>query len=103
MFLHTLGQDETAAHVLQSRRSQALRAPTQQDLTDHNYINVRVPTDGGLYAWEFEKDKREPKDASSECSRIGVRLFRDTTFYCPNRRQSSPAFALLVDALRYRS
>src|SRR5207344_990677 len=30
-----------------------------QDLTTHNCINVRMPTHGGLYAWEFEKGKRE--------------------------------------------
>jgi DNA-binding transcriptional LysR family regulator len=32
-----------------------------QDLTDHNCINLRLPTYGGLYAWEFEKDGRELK------------------------------------------
>lgn len=32
---------------------------TPQDLTEHNCINVRLPTHGGLYAWEFEKDGRE--------------------------------------------
>src|SRR6266516_2444305 len=32
-----------------------------QDLTDHNCINLRLPTHGGLYAWEFEKDGRELK------------------------------------------
>src|SRR5436190_14170353 len=30
-----------------------------QDLTDHNCINLRLPTHGGLYAWEFEKGERE--------------------------------------------
>src|SRR3974390_1909189 len=30
-----------------------------QDLTEHNCINLRMPTYGGLYAWEFEKSKRE--------------------------------------------
>jgi hypothetical protein len=25
-----------------------------QDLTHHNCINLRLPTYGGLYAWEFE-------------------------------------------------
>ena len=30
-----------------------------QDLTEHNCINLRLPTHGGLYAWEFEKDGRE--------------------------------------------
>lgn len=30
-----------------------------QDLVDHGCINLRLPTHGGLYAWEFEKDRRE--------------------------------------------
>ncbi len=29
-----------------------------QDLTTHNCINLRLPTRGGLYAWEFEKRRR---------------------------------------------
>lgn len=32
---------------------------TPQDLTDHVCINLRLPTLGGLYAWEFEKGGRE--------------------------------------------
>jgi len=32
-----------------------------QDLTDHNCINMRLPTYGGLFPWEFEKDGREVK------------------------------------------
>src|SRR5512143_3702195 len=32
-----------------------------QDLTDHNCVNLRLPTYGGLYAWEFEKGGRELK------------------------------------------
>jgi len=35
------------------------RPKNPQDLTGHNCINVRLPTYGGLYAWEFEKDGRE--------------------------------------------
>jgi DNA-binding transcriptional LysR family regulator len=31
---------------------------TPSDLTFHNCINLRLPTHGGLYAWEFEKDGR---------------------------------------------
>lgn len=31
---------------------------TPQDLTDHNCINLRMPTMGGLYTWEFEKEGR---------------------------------------------
>ena len=30
-----------------------------QELPDHNCINLRLPTDGGLYAWELEKGHRE--------------------------------------------
>jgi DNA-binding transcriptional LysR family regulator len=32
-----------------------------QDLVNHNCINLRLPTLGGLYAWEFEKAGRELK------------------------------------------
>jgi DNA-binding transcriptional LysR family regulator len=32
-----------------------------QDLIGHNCINLRLPTHGGLYAWEFEKGNRELK------------------------------------------
>ncbi|MFT4063607.1 LysR family transcriptional regulator [Paraburkholderia sp.] len=28
---------------------------TPRDLTAHNCINIRLPTAGGIYAWEFEK------------------------------------------------
>lgn len=30
-----------------------------RDLQDHRCINLRLPTHGGLYAWEFEKDGQE--------------------------------------------
>ncbi|WP_421357930.1 LysR family transcriptional regulator [Agrobacterium rosae] len=30
-----------------------------QGLTDHNCVNLRLPTSGGLYAWEFQEDGRE--------------------------------------------
>lgn len=39
-----------------ARRS---RPTTPQDLTAHDCINLRFPTLGGLYAWDFEKDGRE--------------------------------------------
>jgi len=32
-----------------------------QDLTEHNCINLRLPTHGGLLPWEFEKGKKEVK------------------------------------------
>src|SRR5216684_1582342 len=34
---------------------------TPQDLVGHTCINLRFPTHGGLYAWEFERDRRELK------------------------------------------
>ena len=32
---------------------------TQEQLDQHRCINMRLPTRGGLYAWEFERDGRE--------------------------------------------
>lgn len=31
---------------------------TPHELVDHNCINIRLPTLGGVYAWEFEKDSK---------------------------------------------
>src|SRR5438046_3306088 len=41
----------------------AKRSPPKKphDLTQHNCINLRLPTYGGLYAWEFEKNRRALK------------------------------------------
>ena len=115
---------------------------TPQDLITHNCVNLRLPTYGGLYAWEFERDGRElrvrvegqlafngifqvldaalaglglayvPEDLAQPHLARG-RLQRVLEEWCapwtgyhlyyPHRRQSSPAFAVLVDALRYRS
>jgi DNA-binding transcriptional LysR family regulator len=113
-----------------------------QELTEHNCIKLRLPTYGGIYAWEFEKGKRElkvrvegqltfnglsqrveaalagvglaylPEDVAQPYVREGrlERVLEDWCapfsgyhLYYPRRRQSSPAFALLADALRYRS
>ena len=40
---------------------QRLAPKTPQDLTGHNCINIRLPTRGGVYVWEFEKRGREIK------------------------------------------
>src|SRR5690242_20437906 len=32
---------------------------TPRDLSEYNCINIRLPTRGGLYAWEFEKGARK--------------------------------------------
>lgn len=112
-----------------------------QDLATHRCINLRLPTLGGVYAWEFEKGTREinvrvegqltvndiavirsaalhglgiafmPEDVAQPHLDAGdlVRVLADWTppfpgyhLYYPSRRQQSPAFALLVEALRYR-
>ncbi len=41
------------------RRRQEPQTP--HDLVEHNCINLRLPSHGGLYAWEFENDGRELK------------------------------------------
>ncbi len=117
------------------------RPKKPQDLTAHDCINLRLPTYGGLYAWEFEKGGRElkvrvegqlvfnnialrlnaalaglglaylPEDTVQACieDRRLIRVLGDWCpsfsgyhLYYPSRRQHSPAFAVLVDALRYR-
>ncbi len=117
------------------------RPKTPQDLTAHRCINLRMPTRGALYVWEFEKRGREvnvrvegqvvfnnialrlnaaragfgltylPEDQVRSDLAKGslVRVLEDWCppfagyhLYYPSRRQPTPAFALLVDALRYR-
>ena len=117
------------------------RPKEPQELTGHNCINIRLPTYGGLYAWEFEKRGRELKvrvEGQLVLNNIAPRLnaalagfglayvpedqvqtyladgrlirvladwcppFSGYHLYYPSRRQPTPAFALLVDALRYR-
>jgi DNA-binding transcriptional LysR family regulator len=112
-----------------------------QDLTAHDCINIRLPTRGGIYAWEFEKRGRGLKvrvDGQLVFNNIGLRLnavsaglglaylpedqvrkqiadgrlihvladwcppFSGYHLYYPSRRQHAPAFAVLVEALRYR-
>ncbi|EJM89774.1 MULTISPECIES: LysR family transcriptional regulator [unclassified Pseudomonas] len=110
------------------------------DLMQHNCITLRMPTYGGLFLWEFEKDGQElnvrvegqmvfnniamrmeaalqglglaymPEDLVQEHIAQGrlIRVLADWCepfsgyhLYYPSRRQSSPAFALLREALRY--
>jgi DNA-binding transcriptional LysR family regulator len=114
---------------------------TPQALAEHRCINLRLPTAGGLYAWELEKGTRELhvrvdgqlvfnnarmiaraaldglglacvlEDLVAEQLADGrlVRVLADWCppfagyhLYYPSRRQPSAAFALLVEALRYR-
>ena len=118
------------------------RLMTPRDLTHYPCINLRLPTYGGLYAWEFAKDGEEirvrvegqvafngvpqvlaaaldgyglafvPEDVCAKPIAEGrlVQLLADWCprfpgyhLYYPSRRQPSPAFTLILDALRYRS
>jgi DNA-binding transcriptional LysR family regulator len=113
-----------------------------QDLTGHDCINLRLPTYGGVYAWEFEKRGRGLKvrvegqlvfntiALRTEAALRGFGLaylpeelvqvhlaagklvhvladwcpsFSGYHLYYPSRRQNSPAFALLIESMRYHS
>ena len=97
------------------------RAGTPQtpwDLAQHRCINLRLPTRGGLYAWEFARDGREiqglglayvPDDCVAEALASGrlVRVLAEWTpafpgyhLYYPSRRQHTSAFTLLLETLR---
>jgi DNA-binding transcriptional LysR family regulator len=117
------------------------RPKRPQDLTAHDCINLRLPTYGSVYAWEFEKNGRELRvrvEGQLVFNNIALRLaaalaglglaylpedqvrahlvdrrlirvladwcpkFSGYHLYYPSRRQATPAFGLLVDALRYR-
>ena len=62
MIAQRIGPDMRMA-VVGSPAYFARHAPpkTPQELTSHNCINLRLPTHGGLYVWEFEKGRRELK------------------------------------------
>ncbi|WDH25562.1 LysR family transcriptional regulator [Pseudomonas chlororaphis] len=110
------------------------------DLMQHNCINLRMPTYGGIFSWEFEKKGQALKvrvEGQLVFNNIAMRLdaalkglglaympedlvlahveqgrlirvladwcepFSGYHLYYPSRRQSSPAFTLLRDALCY--
>jgi DNA-binding transcriptional LysR family regulator len=114
---------------------------TPHDLTRHDCINLRLPTLGGLYAWELGRDGaavnvrvdgrlvfNQPAlalqaavqgfglafvlAAAAQTLIEAGQLVRVLSEWCPplagfhlcypSRRQMTPAFALLVEALRYR-
>ena len=146
-----VGKDMIAVRIGPDMRMAVVGAPAYfrnraepkrpQDLIDHNCINLRLPTHGGLYAWEFEKAGRELRvlvdgqltfnttaqmlnaalsglgltyvpeglvqayTAKSRLTRVledWCPLFSGYHLWYPSRRQSSAAFALVVEALRYR-
>lgn len=118
------------------------RPQSPADLAGHTCINLRLPTHGGLMAWEFERDGHLmkarvegqwtfnsstpilraalsgfglaylPEDMVAPHVQSGAlkRVMKSWTptfpgyhLYYASRRHSSPAFRLLVEALRYPS
>ncbi|MBV7543525.1 LysR family transcriptional regulator [Acidovorax sp. sic0104] len=114
---------------------------TPHDLTGHQCVNLRLPTHGGLYAWDFEKDGQalavrvqgqvvfnntqlmlqaaldglgfcyvplEMVQPHSAHGRLVPVLqdwwpsFSPYHLYYANRRQTAPALALVIEALRWR-
>ena len=62
MIAMPIGPDFRMAIVAAPAYFRRNRPPaTPQDLMAHNCINMRLPTLGGLYAWEFAKDGQELK------------------------------------------
>lgn len=55
-----IGPDQRFAVVATRRYFASHPQPAQpEDLLQHNCINLRLPTYGGLWAWEFERDGRQ--------------------------------------------
>ena len=118
-----------------------IRPKVPQELSGHDCINLRLPTHGGLYAWELKKGNRAlqmrvegrlifntiyqireaalagfglaciPEDLVLPYVKTGhlqfvladwQQSFSGFHLYYPNRRQTSRAFSVLVDALRYQ-
>ncbi|MGR4871784.1 LysR family transcriptional regulator [Variovorax sp. LARHSF232] len=112
---------------------------TPKDLTKHSCINLRFPTHGGLYVWEFGRRGKQlnvrvdgqvtlnstPHIVLAALDGLGIAYLPEEEFaphidegrlvrvledwcvpfegyylYYPSRRQPSPAFSLVVDALR---
>ena len=68
--------------------------PTKpQDLVDHNCITLRLPTHGGLYAWEFEKAGRELR------VRVGGQLTCNTTTQMLNAAVAGLGLAYVPEGL----
>lgn len=113
---------------------------TPHELQNHRCINMRLPTAGGLYHWEFEREGKPlrvrvegqltfnrlseridavlsgfgiacvPEDTIQDFVKSGelIQILEDWCpsfpgyyLYYPSRKQHPPAFALMIDALRY--
>lgn len=114
---------------------------TPYDLQNHNCINMRLPTLGGLYNWEFTRDNKDirvkvegqlifnnlssrieavlsgmgiayaPEDSVYEYVAEGklqivlsdwCEPFTGYYLYYPSRKQHTPAFSKLLEAVKYK-
>lgn len=121
-------------------KHQKPKAPA--DLTMHSCINLRFPTQGGLYVWEFARKGKQlnvrvegqvtlnstPHIVQAALEGLGIAYLPEEEFaphieegrlvrvleewcppfegyylYYPSRRQPSPAFSLVLDALRSKA
>lgn len=145
----SIDQDMVAIPIGPQLRMAAAAAPAYfatrpkprhpRELLGHNCITMRLPTQGGLYAWEFEHKGRplnvhvkgqltfnsSPPMVQAALAGLGVAFLPEEEFaphletgelvrilsewcppfpgyflYYPSRRQPSPAFSVILAALR---
>ncbi|CAB3731014.1 LysR family transcriptional regulator [Achromobacter kerstersii] len=145
----TIDKDMIAMPIGPKLRMAAVAAPAYfakhakpkkpEDLTTHSCINMRFPTHGGLYVWEFARKAKQlnvrvegqvtlnstPHIVQAALAGLGIAYLPEEEFaphiekgrlirvleewcpafdgyylYYPSRRQPSPAFSLVLDALR---
>lgn len=148
----TIDKDMIAAPIGPPLRMAVVAAPAYfaahpkpknpRDLINHNCINMRMQSGGGLYVWDFQRRGRQlnvrvdgqlifntsPNIVDAALAGLGVAWLPEDEFaphlaqgrlvrvledwcppfpgyylYYPSRRQPSPAFSLVLDALRYNT
>ena len=146
----TIDKDMIAVPISPKLRMAAVASPayfaknpapkTPSDLVAHRCINMRFPTHGGLYVWEFERKgvplnvrvdgqiviNSTPHIVLAALEGLGIAFLPEEEFaphiehgqlvrvlqdwcppfdgyylYYPSRRQPTPAFSRVVDALRF--
>ena len=146
----TIDKDMIAVPIGPKLRMAAVASPayfakhpapkTPRDLVAHSCINMRFPTHGGLYVWEFERKgvplnvrvdgqvvlNSSPHIVLAALEGLGIAFLPEEEFaphiehgqllrvlqdwctpfdgyylYYPSRRQPTPAFSRVVDALRF--